>query len=524
MRDTNETLLSVQGTWLAIRRHRRKSLVFFLAVMAAAVAALLLIPPTYRSEAKLFLRLGRENVAIDPTATTGATVTVTDARANEINSVLEILESRAIFDKVVAALHPDTILQKGPGDTSGWSLASIVDPVKNALLRPLPISDEERATDILAKSIDVSSGRNSNVITVACRADSPELAQQILSKLLEVFGQEHVRVNRTDGSHEFFLKQADVLHAQWEQAAAALRDAKNRMGFALVDGRRSFLQEQSGTLENQLLRTDVALAASRAKAERLTESINALPQRLVTAEESGLPNMARDYMRQQLYSLEIREQELLARSTPDHPEVVAIRQQVEDVRKILEEQSPNRVTTTEDRNDNREALELSLLTEQAALGSLEAERELLRQQVSLVDDHLREVNQQEVEIAELQRQVDLVAASYRTCAEKREQTRIDEALEVHGISNVSLVQPPSRISKPVSPRKALVLFLGLCVALSGGVGIPLLLESLDNSLRTPEEVEQQLQLPVLMSMPHSSRRSLLISRTSPHHDSPIHNS
>jgi capsular polysaccharide biosynthesis protein len=95
---------------------------------------------------------------------------------------------------------------------------------------------------------------------------------------------------------------------------------------------------------------------------------------------------------------------------------------------------------------------------------------------------------------------------------------------VHGISNVSLVQPPTRISKPVSPRKALVLFLGLCVALSGGIGIPLLLESLDNSLRTAEEVEQQLQLPVLISMPHASRSSLLISRTSPLHDSPIHNS
>ena len=53
---------------------------------AIAFCALTFLPRKYESEAKLFLRLGRESVALDPTATTGATMQIQETRDDEIDS------------------------------------------------------------------------------------------------------------------------------------------------------------------------------------------------------------------------------------------------------------------------------------------------------------------------------------------------------------------------------------------------------------------------------------------------------
>ena len=52
-------------------RHGRKACAVFLGVMAVVVLATVCTPRTYRSEGALLVRLGRENVTLDPTASLG---------------------------------------------------------------------------------------------------------------------------------------------------------------------------------------------------------------------------------------------------------------------------------------------------------------------------------------------------------------------------------------------------------------------------------------------------------------------
>ena len=87
----------------AIYRHRGKAVLFFLSVVAAVALVTFLSPKEYRSEGKLFFRLGRENAMLDPTATLGqnSIIAVPSSRENEINSVVEILQSRVLAEKVV---------------------------------------------------------------------------------------------------------------------------------------------------------------------------------------------------------------------------------------------------------------------------------------------------------------------------------------------------------------------------------------------------------------------------------------
>ena len=79
---------------------------FVVTVMTAVGLYTLFGPRGYRSEAKLFLRLGRENSTLDATASFGESpvVAVPQSRETEINSIIEILKSRNLIAQVVDSL------------------------------------------------------------------------------------------------------------------------------------------------------------------------------------------------------------------------------------------------------------------------------------------------------------------------------------------------------------------------------------------------------------------------------------
>ena len=68
-------------------------------------------------------------------------------------------------------------------------------------------------------------------------------------------------------------------------------------------------------------------------------------------------------------------------------------------------------------------------------------------------------------------------------------------------SNVSILDRAEIPTRPSKPNKRLNLMLGALLGLMGGLGLALLLEHLNNTLRTPEEVEHYLRLPTLVVVP-----------------------
>jgi uncharacterized protein involved in exopolysaccharide biosynthesis len=108
-------------------------------------------------------------------------------------------------------------------------------------------------------------------------------------------------------------------------------------------------------------------------------------------------------------------------------------------------------------------------------------------------------------MAKLQRELSLQEKNYRKYSENREQARIDQALEMKKISNISLIQQATAFMKPVKPRKVLNLALGFFLGLVGGLGLAFFSEYLDHSIRRPEDVEEKLQLQVFASIPYLKR-------------------
>lgn len=380
------------------------SLAAFVGVLALTAAGLVVMPRAYLSEARLFVRFGREN-RLDPTATTGQVVTVNESRESELNSLLEVLRSRAILDKLVDSLGPDYIL-------SGHAYSAADAPVRKSAADRLaepqlvqPSKDHQQAILQLEKMLEIYVPRKSNIITVSCQGRSPEQAQKIVDKLVEIYLDEHVRVHQTPGSYEFFAEQTDRSMKHWEVAAVKLRTEKNRLGIVTLDGKRSQLQTDIADNETKQLANQAELTAAEAKIASLIELIAKLPERIVT-QEAQAQNMAFDNMRASLFNLETREQELASKMQDDHPQLVAVREQLTDLRRILTEQPPQRMQSTHAVNPSRQALELALLTERSQADSLRGRGQSLIALRQRLQADMELLNSNETALAQMQQEVD----------------------------------------------------------------------------------------------------------------------
>ena len=493
-------------------RHRRKMAVVFCSTLALGILVLVVYPRKYTSESRLFLRLGKESVTLDPTATTNDVVAVNESRESEINSEVEILRSRAVLEDVVERLGAEMVLTGGEeGKTSGansW-MKTLYTPISAASTwLSGDISQSERAVAALESSITVTSPRRTNVLIVKCKARDPKQAQRILQAYLGSYMVRHAKANRTAGSHDFFVDQSELIHDQLAKADQELRDAKNRNGLASIEGQRANVEAQTNVIEVAMLENQRALSSSEARIAALRKMLAELPQAEV-AEEAMIPSAAVDAMRNELYKVQILEKDASSRFTALHPHVIALRRQVEETRKILSSEEGSRNHPTKKLSVVHQTVQTELATGQANAAAQKAEAESLKRQFEAVQTKIRALNNNELQITELSRKAKQLEASYQSYATNREQARIDAALETGRISNVNVVQPASFVAKPSTPMVRITLALLLAMATLASVGVALLAEHLDQSLKSAEQIEQELGLPVLFSVPRGARHELV---------------
>jgi capsular polysaccharide biosynthesis protein len=97
--------------------------------------------------------------------------------------------------------------------------------------------------------------------------------------------------------------------------------------------------------------------------------------------------------------------------------------------------------------------------------------------------------------------VGIQETNYKKYFDKLEQARIDHALEMVKISNISVVQPATYPIKPVRPKKLLNIALGLFLGIFGAIGLAFISEYMDHTFKKPEDITQILDLPILATIP-----------------------
>lgn len=501
---------TLRDIYRAIFRHRRKAIGFFVVVTAAVTALTVLSPRQYRSEGKLYVRLGRENVTVDPTASMGQgpIVAVPHSRESEINTTVELLLSRVLAEAVVDGLGPGKVLPPGevisPGKVQTEKRPEETGP-------GAAVDDRERAVEWIEKHLGVESVRRSNVVVIDYRAHAPEVARAVVDELIEAYLMRHVHMNRTQGGHEFLVEQADRSREELLEAERALRDLKTETGLADPGEQRRRMVQRVIDLEDERAGVARDVAASKARIGHLQETLATLPRTEVREVTTGVGDFGTDGMRQQLYALQMREQEMAAKYTELHPLMQRARQQVAAAEELLSREQATRREVTTEPHAAYEQKQLELLGEQSALAGLEVRAAQLEGHLAEARSQLGILNDNELRIARLQREVDLHDSEYRTYASSLEQSRIDRALEMERISNINVAQPATYEAKPVRPRVLMNLALGMLAGIFGGLLLALAAEYLDHSLGTPEDIEKKLKLPVLVSVPRLRSGELVIT-------------
>lgn len=524
--------MTFRDFYLAVVRHRKKALVFFMCVMTATVLITLIMPKVYVSQSKLFVRLGRENAMLDPAATLGeeAMMAMPMSRESEIASVAELLASRCILDVAVEKLGPETILDGVPTTQAQrsthsdgfaqWAneireqLQSVAQAISNAkeLISPSRLSLHDQAVEEIADNLTAEPIRNTNVILVSYEAHDPKLAQQLVAALVDAYLEQHVRLNRTPGTQDFFAEHAERLGNELKRLEDELRELKTRTGLASVDQQREQIVTRLGRLEDDLLSVEVAQSEAQARVDSLQESLQKLPKDQVLETSTGIGNNGTDMIREKFFALQVQEKEASALYKDTHPKLRMIREELAEAERILNEQETTRTHVKTAPDASYEQTRLELAAQIPVLAAFQAKSELIEGQLADLRKSLRTLNENEIQITQLKREIELHDADYRKYAMNLEQTRIDQAMESQRMSNIGVAQPASLQLLPVRPRKALNLALGFLVAVCGAFAIAVAAESMNQSVRTTADVERDLDLPTLATIPRMRAEALRVNR------------
>jgi uncharacterized protein involved in exopolysaccharide biosynthesis len=468
--------ITLSQAYEAAWRHKGKALLTIVLVCGLTAAYLATAKRVYESQAQIYVRIGRESVALDPTATTGQVVTLQDNREGEVNAIEQILLSRELAEQVVDKLGVETIL--GKKNPSGWkqTIKESLKKLEPYNLNPLQVFDiRDKAITTLQKNLHVTAVRKTSLVTLSYSCDDPALARDVVEAMIAQVQAEHLRINRTKGSHDFFEKKEQQLRGDLEGLEAKLRDLKNSSGFAELNTQRELLLKRIASTKSELLDAQAELSAVAAEVKARQAELTKIPELITSEETTNLPQTTEGQMRTKLYDLEVLEQGLAAVQTDESPQLKSVREQIKQARAILGEEKP-KPQTTKALNKVRQESELALSARQSQLLSLQAREKTLAEQLSDAKDELKAINQSEIEIAQLQRSIDLAATNHGKYSEYLEQARIDDELHAAKISSLNLAQKPSYSITPISPKPINTLAAGLVLACCAAGGIVFLAE------------------------------------------------
>ncbi|MEQ1830182.1 MAG: hypothetical protein ABL921_29765 [Pirellula sp.] len=505
-----DTLLNPKVVFEILFRHKFKIIFVPILVALVAIGILLFVSRTYRSEAKLFLQIGKASVGLDPTATTGQTVQyLQSGREGEIKSAIDVIGSGGLLGKAIDKVGVNVALgiEPVPGTNQKTSrMPGFIKTAKKMVLDVIesidPISDREKAISEARDSLSVEAERESTVLVITYDADSPELAQHTLNAIVETYEKEHARIHQNQESLDFFDEQKNVLKEQLDDSIARLRDAKSSMGLGSILGRRDTLEFQLKQVRGEVLDTEQQLASARARVDEIKGQLTRKPDRIVTAKRSS-PNTGRDMMRETLYQLQVRQKEVLAKFTADHPQVVTIGKQIADARRIVDDQEEQRDETVMDISMVHQQLSLELAQQEAATSGLISRLTTANKQTEDLYEDIRCLNNHEVQLELLDREVELNRERFVKYSKNVEEARIDRQLSINGVSDISILQAATLTEKPISPSKILVLAGGLLLATFGTLALILASELVDTRIRSSDDLHESLGLPVLAVIPEN---------------------
>jgi uncharacterized protein involved in exopolysaccharide biosynthesis len=386
------------------------------------------------------------------------------------------------------------------GEATQVADSQFINTIRNLLINlglKSSIPMNEIAVGKVMRNLSVNPEKNSHIIALSYQAESPELARDLLNVLIDQYRDQHIEMHRSQAPLQFIERKAENLRATLEQKEQLLKNFQVQNSISSIDEQKGKVSDQVSLLQKENDQVESLISASSAKIESLKKSLLGRSPNRELSSVVGRPNRIKD----RLFELRSREADLSAYYPDTDRGLIDLRDKIRQTEEQLNRESEALTETTHGVDANYQALQLNLANDQAQLQALKARQKVLGHQLQERKAALLELSSHETNLNSLQREVDIANREYQQYRENLQRAKISADLDSGRISNVNIVQPPSFSQVPIKPRKALNLLLGLLLGVSGGLGLGFFREYFDSSIKSAEDVEEKLGLPVLASIP-----------------------
>ena len=483
-----EDALSAQLRFWRRSLEKKSWAIVLLTLLVGAVATLVAysLTPVYRSTATLYIEPAKSNVVSIQEVYGGGI----SANFQHIQTQLEILKSRELAEKLVRRLNlaADPAIdprQRPPALNLPIHLRDWI-PAGWLPERPPLEKDALNAAAISAvqSNLDVQLVRNSLLIRVSFESTDKNLSAKVANTLADVYIESDLesRLQMTQKAGAWLTERVKGLKANLDASERALQQFRDKekivdtKGIALgVSGEVTSLttamvaaHQKVAELENSYRQVQSVLKGeSRAKLDSIPavlRSPSVIP--LKTAEAEAERKLA----------------ELSNRYGANHPKIIAAESDLRAARENTQKVVDSVVSSITREYEVAKATEKSM---QAALDKSKGE--------------IQDMNRKEFQLAALERDVQTNRQLYDLFVSRAKETGVMGGEMQSTIARV--VDPAIVPGGPIKPNKPRIISISLVIGAMLGIALALLLEFLDNTVRSGEDVASKLEVPMLGMLP-----------------------
>jgi len=329
-------------------------------------------------------------------------------------------------------------------------------------------------------SVDVNPVRRSNLVSLSFNSHDPDLAYKAANKLADLYIRKNLdtKAQQAQLASDWLQGQLADLKIKLEKSEEDLEKYAKQNDILFLedtkDEKKSLVTERLGEIQDAYTKAQVKRFEKEAlynlvQEGRIQDLPGFLENKMIQDLEVRLAEAQEDYAK------------ALARYKPDYPEAIAIKKRadalqmrIDHAKKILAQNIVDEYRTAQ-ANENFQAQ------------ALEAQKKVVN-----------EIDQKSIAYNILKRDVDTNKNLYEGMQQRMKEAQVSAASKA---SNIWIVDTAELPKFPVKPRLILNLISGLLLGLGLGVGLAFFQEYLDNTLKTPDEVEALLRLPSLGVLP-----------------------
>jgi succinoglycan biosynthesis transport protein ExoP len=328
-------------------------------------------------------------------------------------------------------------------------------------------------------SLGVKRVPNSRLMDVTFESTDPRFAARIVNEHIKNFQDQNIK-SRYDET----TRATTWLHDELDELKIRVQESEDKR-IAYERKNQIWTLDDKQNITTQRL-SDINKALTDAQDERMKKE--SLYQFAKAGDIGDVPQLRENPILQSLIQKRQTTSEdyidAVGQYGPNFPKVQRLQAQLKDIDQLIQKEHVNTLNRIE--NDYREAKQREALLTQA----------LDQQKVDA-----NEMAERMVEYNILKREAEANKTLYDGLMTKLKEVGISAALQS---SNIRVVDPAMIPAYPSRPAKARNIALAFLVGLVGGIGLALMREYLDNTVKTPDDIETLARLPSLAVVPQFS--------------------